>query len=64
MIDEYIDDFGGEWLFKYEPWDNEVEITDVYLHGEQVIADALSSEWIKKQEHRIACVVFGCQAHS
>jgi len=64
MIDEYTDDFGGQWLFDYEPWDNEVEITDVHFHGKQVIADALSSEWIKEQQKRIACVVFGSQAHS
>lgn len=64
MIDDYTDNIGGEWLLKYEPWDNEVEITDVHFHGKRVIADALSRKWIKEQEDRIACVVFGCQAHS
>ena len=64
MNNQYIDSLGRKWSFAFDLYDGEVEITDVHLNGEQIPDEIIDREWLKKEEDRIECVVFGCQAHS
>jgi len=64
MTNHYIDSLGRRWDFTFDPWDGKVEITDVHLNGEQIPGEMIAENWIKEQQDRIACVVFGSQAHS
>jgi hypothetical protein len=64
MTNQYIDNFGRRWSFAFDLWDGEVEITDVHLNGEQIPDEMIDREWLNSEEERIACAVYGCQAHS
>ena len=78
MTNKYTDGLGRKWEFDYiKDFDSigndYVEIERVWQVVKQTQAskemfevhfDVLDSDWIKEQEDRIECAVFGFQVHS